>query len=90
MPRYEYDCATCGGFAATRPMAEFADPQPCPGCGALAERALTVPSLGAGTSAPADTSSWAPSGGSSHFGGCSCCSGRSTGFRADAVAAGSG
>lgn len=83
MPLYEYLCDRCGGFAETRPLAEFADPQPCPGCGALAPRALTVPSLGAGTSEPA-----APSfaSGPRHFGGCSCCGGRS-GFRAESVGA---
>ncbi len=87
MPRYEYHCNECGGFAETRPMAEFADPQPCPGCGAMAARALTVPQLGAGTSAPASVAdSWAPSGGGRHFGGCACCGG-SSGFKAEPVAA---
>ena len=84
MPLYEYLCDRCGGFAETRPLAEFADPQPCPGCGALAPRALTVPSLGAGTSEPSG-SGWQPSA-PKHFGGCSCCGGRS-GFRAEGVGA---
>ncbi|MBN9561753.1 MAG: zinc ribbon domain-containing protein [Alphaproteobacteria bacterium] len=90
MPRYEYVCDQCGGFAENRPIAEYADPQPCPGCGALAARALTVPSLGAGTSEPASLSaSWQPGGGARHFGGCSCCGG-SSGFRSEAVSAQSG
>lgn len=85
MPLYEYLCERCGGFAETRPLAEFAAPQPCPGCGAPAERALTLPSLGAGTSEPASAPAL-PSGGARHFGGCSCCGGRS-GFRAESVGA---
>lgn len=88
MPLYDYTCARCGGFADSHPIAAYADPQPCPGCGALAERALTVPSLGAGTSAPAEAASWQPGGGARHFGGCGCCSGGRSGFRADAVSAG--
>ncbi|MCL2428021.1 MAG: zinc ribbon domain-containing protein [Alphaproteobacteria bacterium] len=84
MPLYEYLCERCGGFAETRPLAEFADPRPCPGCGEPAGRALTLPSLGAGTSEPATLSAGAASGAARHFGGCSCCGGRS-GFRADSV-----
>lgn len=46
MPVYEYDCGRCGAFAALRPMAEFADPQPCPDCGSPAPRVLlTAPML---------------------------------------------
>jgi putative FmdB family regulatory protein len=86
MPLYEYRCEHCGGFAETRPMAEFADPQPCPGCGALAARALTTPCLGAGTSEPAAPSWGSPAGGARHFGGCACCGGGS-GFRAEKVEA---
>jgi putative FmdB family regulatory protein len=40
MPVYDYGCATCGPFEATRPMAEFDRPVPCPGCGAEAPRVL--------------------------------------------------
>ncbi len=88
MPRYEYRCQRCGGFAETRPIAEYAAPQACPGCGLMAERALTVPQLGAGTSEPASASAaWQPGGGARHFGGCGCCGG-SSGFRADPVPAG--
>jgi putative FmdB family regulatory protein len=88
MPRYEYQCNQCGGFAETRPIAEYADPQPCPNCGAMAARALTVPHLGAGTGIPVSlTDSWSPGGGGGrHFGGCSCCGGGS-GFKAESVAA---
>jgi len=46
MPVYEYACARCGPFAALRPMAEYADPQPCPECGSEAPRVLlTAPTL---------------------------------------------
>ncbi len=87
MPRYEYQCNQCGVFAENRPMAEWADPQRCPGCNAMAERALTVPQFGAGTSEPASLAdSWRPAG-RQHFGGCSCCGG-SSGFKAEPVAAG--
>jgi putative FmdB family regulatory protein len=46
MPVYEYACERCGPFAEIRPMAEYADPQPCPGCGSQAPRViLTAPML---------------------------------------------
>jgi putative FmdB family regulatory protein len=46
MPAYEYMCEACGEFGATRPMAEFRDPQPCPGCGAPSPRAwLSAPAV---------------------------------------------
>ena len=46
MPVYEYACAKCGPFTALRPMAEYADPQDCPDCGASAPRViLTAPML---------------------------------------------
>jgi len=46
MPVYEYLCATCGPFTATRPMVEFEAPQPCQGCGSVAPRVLlTAPHL---------------------------------------------
>jgi putative FmdB family regulatory protein len=35
MPTYDYGCERCGRFIETRPMAEFALPQPCPNCGDL-------------------------------------------------------
>jgi hypothetical protein len=39
-------CLPCGPFELARPMAEYAQPQPCPGCGERAGRAmLTVPAL---------------------------------------------
>ena len=46
MPTYEYDCASCGGFTAVRPMSEYRDPQPCPKCASTAPRVtLTVPAF---------------------------------------------
>src|SRR5262249_10089248 len=43
MPTYDYDCGRCGPFSESHPMAEFDRPQPCPGCGDSAPRALTLP-----------------------------------------------
>jgi putative FmdB family regulatory protein len=79
MPTYDYGCERCGPFTETRPMAEFALPQPCPNCGDLANRALTSPAIGAGAR---EASFAAP--GSAHLGGCRCCAtpGR---FRAESV-----
>jgi putative FmdB family regulatory protein len=42
MPVYDYLCADCGPFQQTRPMAEFAAPYPCEGCGVNAPRAILV------------------------------------------------
>jgi putative FmdB family regulatory protein len=87
MPVYDYLCPQCGGFAETRPLAEYADPRPCPGCGTIAPRALTIPNLGAGVRERASTSGSQPGGGTRHFSGCACCGGRSA-FRAEPVSAG--
>ena len=46
MPTYDYGCERCGPFTETRPMVEFALPQPCPNCDDLAPRALTSPAIG--------------------------------------------
>jgi len=68
MSTYNYGCERCGLFTETRPMAEFAVPQPCPNCGGLAPRALTSPAIGGG----AREASFAAPGGA-HPGGCRCC-----------------
>jgi putative FmdB family regulatory protein len=69
MPTYDYGCDTCGPFSESRPMAEFAQPQPCPGCGDPAPRiVLTAPALG-GNAAPQATAM--PQ--RMHPGGCGCC-----------------
>ena len=68
MPTYDYGCEHCGPFTETRPMAEFALPQPCPNCGDLATRALTSPAIGGGAR---EASFLAP--GPAHPGGCRCC-----------------
>jgi len=78
MPTYEYDCATCGGFEETRPMAEYDQPQPCPGCGDLAPRAIfSVPAMammdGAARSAHATNERSANAPRRSHAGNCGCC-----------------
>lgn len=43
MPSYEYICAECGVFQASRSMAEAATPHTCPECGTPAPRALSRP-----------------------------------------------
>ncbi len=84
MPVYEYGCAQCGPFTELRPMVEFADPQPCPGCGGASPRMiLTAPGLAVmeggrrKASATNERSASAPqrsSGGGRHAAGCGCCS----------------
>jgi putative FmdB family regulatory protein len=71
MPFYDYACEACGPFTESRPIAAFADPCICPGCGASAPRTLTAPALGAGT-APVESSA-AASPFRRHAGGCGCC-----------------
>ncbi len=68
MPTYDYGCERCGRFTESRPLAEFALPQPCPGCGELAARALTSPAIGAGGREASFASA-----GAAHPGGCRCC-----------------
>lgn len=45
MPLYNYLCAAHGAFDDWRPMREAASPAPCPECGALGDRAVSLPSL---------------------------------------------
>jgi len=46
MPVYEYECSECGEFSASRPMAQYREPQACPQCGRACERAmLTAPAF---------------------------------------------
>ena len=91
MPVYEYLCGDCGPFTENRPMAEYEDPQPCPGCSASAPRVLlTAPRLATLSSdrrqayATNERSSNAPQfssdAGGSHNAGCSCCSGAPSRF----------
>lgn len=82
MPEYDYMCEQCGPFSEIRPMALYADPQPCPGCRQPAPRALlTMPALGimdAGrrnAHATNERSAHAPTVSSRHPSGCACCSG---------------
>ena len=79
MPEYDYACPTCGPFSAFRPMADFAAPQECAECGKPAPRVLlSIPAIGgvdAGRRAP--SSRFSATSGSSHGGGCACCSGKS-------------
>ena len=73
MPFYDYDCATCGAFTEFRPLADFDKPCACPECGRKAPRALTAPSLGAGTTVAAVATGAAPNAFRRHAGGCGCC-----------------
>jgi putative FmdB family regulatory protein len=78
MPTYEYDCAACGPFEESRPMAEYDQPQPCPGCGALAPRAIfSVPAMammdGAARTAHATNERSANAPRRAHAGNCGCC-----------------
>lgn len=43
MPSYEYECADCGWFEASRPIAESAAPHACPECEQPAPRGLASP-----------------------------------------------
>ncbi|NBY26918.1 MAG: zinc ribbon domain-containing protein [Betaproteobacteria bacterium] len=45
MPTYNYECAHCGGFEARQPMADYDRAAPCPACGMLCARALSVPAV---------------------------------------------
>jgi putative FmdB family regulatory protein len=87
MPVYDYLCSECGPFAELRPMAECDAPQPCPGCGGLAPRALlTVPHFALMSAerrlahATNERSAHAPERlgefKARHGPGCACCSGR--------------
>jgi putative FmdB family regulatory protein len=69
MPTYDYECETCGPFSASRPMAEFAQPQECPDCGDMAPRMLTIPAIGGGAAEASADVAPAPR----HVGGCACC-----------------
>ena len=81
MPLYDYECARCGAFSDLRPMAESADPAPCPGCGGSAPRILVstpmLATLDAGSRlahARNEKSAHAPR--RLHPAGCGCCAPR--------------
>jgi putative FmdB family regulatory protein len=80
MPEYDYLCAACGPFSETRPMAAYAEPQSCPGCGEAAPRALlTTPALAMMNQgqrkayATNERSRNEPTVSSKHPSGCCCC-----------------
>lgn len=80
MPVYEYRCLTHGAFEALRPMADFADPCPCPDCSAPAARVLlTAPRLAAWDRGRMkahgvnERSSNEPKRSTGHGSGCACC-----------------
>ena len=83
MPYYDYNCADCGPFTETRPMAASAEPCDCPSCGTAAPRAFfTTPffsGMDAGTRVAIATNERArhePKRSKSlgHGPGCGCCS----------------
>ena len=82
MPTYDYSCDTCGVFSEVRPMADFAQPQPCPTCGDPAPRAfLSAPALGGGAKMETPAAPMR-----AHAGGCACCAAPSSRrFTAEAV-----
>ena len=80
MPVYDYDCAQCGPFTATRPMADSAAPLDCPDCGVAAPRAFftapAVAGMDAGrrsAMASNERSAGDQSMSKSHAAGCGCC-----------------
>ena len=95
MPVYDYQCAACGPFTAFRPMADYAVPALCGGCGGEAPRAfLNVPALakmdagvrrGFAVNEKARHEPRRSSG--AHPAGCGCCSGSSRSRTAAANAA---
>jgi putative FmdB family regulatory protein len=102
MPTYEYLCAGCGAFEDMQPMSASALPQPCPGCGGAAPRALlTAPRmalmsgtqrLAASTNERAQHAPMTPGeyrAASRHRAGCACCT-TPKALRADAPAAAKG
>lgn len=60
MPLYEYECAACGVFSFSRPMAESASPAACPACGQDSTRVLSAvgagPARGSGATRRGDPS----------------------------------
>jgi len=80
MPVYDYDCSDCGTFTVLRPMAEYLQPHPCPGCGYSAGRVLLTAPAFAGMDAGRRTaiatnerSANAPKRSAGHRPGCACC-----------------
>lgn len=46
MPTYDYDCPSCGGFDAFRPLSERNEPAACPDCATASPRVfVTAPRL---------------------------------------------
>jgi putative FmdB family regulatory protein len=46
MPRYNYECTSCGPFDAWASIGESDEPGECPDCGGLGDRALAAPFVG--------------------------------------------
>lgn len=98
MPIYEYACDACGTFTASKPMASYRDPQPCPDCGVESPRVLLTAPAFAGMPAATraahatnERSSHAPTSSKDqparHGAACGCCGG---GGKSNAVKAADG
>src|SRR4051812_32203878 len=80
MPTYDFECADCGRFSVLKPIAQRAEPQPCPGCGRVAGRVLEAPRLALmpqaqrHASAVNEKSRHAPRVSQAHPPGCGCAS----------------
>jgi len=81
MPNYEYECGKCGGFTASRPIAERNDPLQCTDCGAPAKRVImtapVLPRMSAFTRkahAINERAAHEPKQSAQHGAGCGCCS----------------
>ncbi len=89
MPVYDYACQACGEFTVLRPMAEYDQPHPCPGCGNFAPRVLlSVPFMATMDNtrrtaiATNERSRHAPRRvDRPHVANCSCCTGTGRTFR---------
>lgn len=81
MPNYEYECNRCGGFTASRRIAERNDPLQCPDCGAAAIRVIVTAPAYAGMPAATrlayatnERAANEPRLSKQHGAGCACCS----------------
>lgn len=43
MPRYNYECTSCGPFDAWASIGASEEPAECPGCGGMGDRTLAAP-----------------------------------------------
>jgi putative FmdB family regulatory protein len=86
MPIYEYQCADCGSFTASRAMAEYQAPHACPECAQPSARVMLTAPAYAGMSSVTRTAhainekakhepQTSAERAARHGPGCGCCSG---------------